>query len=1421
MKARFNGFLLVCLFWVVNPVHAIETLRFEWISDRDGLSQNTVRCVIQDSMGFIWFGTINGLNRYNGKEFIVMLSKTGDFVPLPDNRIRSLLVDRHGYIWIRTTANIFCCYDPRLERFVDYDPENRQKYFTQVHTFSNDDVWLWGAGGGCCRIRHSKGRLQSLRFGEAELGTLSVNFVHEDALQRIWIGSDKGLFCLEGDRAVKISSEAFFFIHEWDKYLFFINDKHIVPYDSGKQKFAAAIAYPGNKTISLNMTAMLNKGLILLTTKEDIIAFDSPKKKFIPAETLFENQAVKNASFCTDNKGNKWVYNLSGSIWRQFPDNHFEKIDLIPSNILSVIDAERYEIYHDSHNIIWITTYGNGLFALDLNNGQTYHYTVNNSDLPTNYLLCVTEDKSGEIWVGTEFAGISKISLNNYPLQILSPEPKENNNRSNAIRLIYGDSKERFWIGTRSGYLHIYDRSFKKLKSHKIQGALPFAAMEDSGGNIWLGTRGNGLMVFPPSGEAPIRHYRLRDVEPESNNSNNVFDLIRDSKNRIWVASFGGGLHYADLNEKEITFRQINTRTVNQNRMRVIMQDHKGMIWTGTNEGVIVFNPDELILDNKKYINFHFDVNDDRSINNNEVKAIFEDSKGRIWFGTTGGGLNLLVREEPLENSLFQHFTAKNGLSNEVIQTIMEDDQGFIWVSTEGGSGISKLDPETGRFENFALSNHRQAGLFNEGARWRMGNGNLMFGSYFGVFIFNPSEIKSDAYTPPVVITGLKINGTNVHPETRNSPLTESISLAKEIRLKHDQNSFNIEFAMLNFHSSAFNQYTYYLDGYEKQWNPVARYNIVAYRNVPPGTYWFKVKGSNSFGIWTDKETTLKIVVTPPFWKSAWAYLFYFLVIALAVFFSVRVIMQINRLHTAVEVERQLTEYKLRFFTNISHEFRTPLTIIRGSIENLTVMEKLPAAAVKQINQMAKSASRLLRLIDQLLEFRKLQNKGLKLQLSRTEAAAFFYDIFQTFRELAEKKKIEFLFESNLPEKELLLDRNKWDKIVYNLLSNAMKHTPDNGMIVMRLFFSEQDDQMVLSVSDSGAGVPKDKQSSLFERFAQLDSSTGGTGVGLHLTAELVATHKGKIEYSDSELGGACFTVTIPMSDSRYRKEEIVETQPAPKLNATDTEKKSAEASTEDLQAGKRYKDYKILIIEDDDEVREFISNQLTEMFLVFVAKDGTEGLEKAVQEQPNLIICDVMMPGIDGFEVTRQLKDDFLTSHIPVILLTAHSSEEHQLEGIRAGADSYITKPFSIKYLQARIIKLIEQRERLQQKFAQEPGVPQLSINFTDKDKDFINKIHRLIEQNMENVDFSVDTFAQIAGMGRTNFYKKVKGLTGHSPNEYFRIVRMKKAAELLATTNLNVSEVSYKVGISDPFYFSKCFKAQFGKSPSQFQKG
>ncbi len=1411
-------FALFLLFFCM-AVSAHDILRISTITDRDGLSQNTVRCMMQDSKGFMWMGTVNGLNRYNGKEFVVIQLKNGSTPSLPDNRIRGIMEDSNGFIWVRAFSNTMFCYDPKSESFIDYDPENESKIFSNIKTMTNGDVWLWGEKG-CCRVRFFDNKLQAWVPDKDKIQNQPVTFVFEDSKQNIWVGSKEGLAKVTDEQVSFLKNKRFFNAQELENRLFFITSNSIVTFDCLQQSFLPEITFNSNLELSNNRSCLINNELILIAAKNDIYAFDIKKKILTSAARLFQGNQLKDASFYTDNKGYLWVFNMSGTIWRHLQNNTFEPIKLIPQEILSLINLERYQVYHDSRDIIWITTFGNGLFAIDQKNGQTFHYSTE-KDLATDYLLSITEDRSGEIWVGTELAGVAKISLTNYPFDIFYPTPKGNSDRDNAVRLIYEDSDRRYWFGTRDGNLHVCDSLLHQAHTHRITGGLPFTMAEDTSGYKWLGTKGDGLLIFPPKGNGNPQTYHLNDRDGQTSSSNNIYTVMRDSKNRMWTASFGGGLHLAERSNNKLTFRQIYFQNKHLNMMRSMIQDHSGLIWVGCNEGVIVFNPDEIIKNESNYINLHLDTKEQQSLSSNEVRVVYEDSKGRIWLGSTGGGLNLLIKKEPFEQSWFKHYDAQNGLSNEMIQAIQEDDEGYIWVSTE--SGISKFDPQTERFENFIFSNNRQSAIFNELAFWKKKNGELMFGSYNGVYIFDPSKITYNIYAPPVILTGLRINGNNMSPGGQDSPLNQSISSTEKIILKHNQNSFNLEFTMMNYNAPEFNQYMYILEGFEKNWNAMSRNNIATYRNVPPGSYIFKVKGCNSFGVWSDQETTLQIVVNPPWWKSGWAIFLYVVAIAAIAFFVSKMMIKMHRLNMAVEIEKQLTEYKLRFFTNISHEFRTPLTIIRGSIENLNNMENLPSPTKKQLNTLTKSSIRLVRLIDQLLEFRRLQNNKMELNLEPTEVKSFFHDIYLTFKEMAEKKQIEFLFESNESEYNMLLDKSKMDKVAYNLLSNAFKHTPGKGKVVMKLHFSETNDKFTLSISDSGPGVPKEQRNHLFERFKQINYASDGTGIGLHLTSELVKVHKGNIEYTESEYGGAYFVVSVPLSDKNYNKSEIVSNQSAGKVISTIELTSDIEPGEEmfEVSVEKPYKEYKVVIIEDDDEVRAFLESQLEQYFTARTASNGVEGLEKVTEEQPDIVVCDVMMPEMDGYEFTKRLKKNFDTSHVPVILLTAYSSEEHQLKGIQAGADSYITKPFSAKYLLTRIIKLIEQREKLQQKFATEPGLIRSSIGFTDRDKVFLDKLHDIIEENISNADFKIETFAQSFNMSRTTFFRKLKGITGYPPNEYLRIVRMKKAAELLMTTDLNVSEISYKVGISDPFYLSKCFKAQFGKSPSQYRNG
>ncbi len=1414
-KTILFGLLFQFLSVIIIPSFAHDILQINTVTNRNGLSQNTVRALMQDSQGFLWMGTINGVNRFNGKEFLTIKPGPGLSSSMADNRITNLFEDKNGFIWIHTFSNTFFCYDTKLESFIDYTAES--KLFNQITETTNGDIWLWGKQG-CLRIRHINGKLQSQPFNDSRLNHHPTSVLFEDSKHSIWIGTDNELFRLTGNTLTSVEKGTTYkSVHEIGERLFFISESSIAIFDDRDREFLPAVSIVTDPSAALTSSCLIDGGIILINGRKGMHAFDTHTLNVISAHPFFPHTPPVDGSFIIDNKGGVWVYNRTGMLWRHHAGNRFEALHLIPPEILPLVYNERFKVYHDSRGIIWITTYGNGLFAIDTSDETVHHYTAN-KELTSNYLFCVTEDSSGEIWVGTEFAGAIKISLTHYPVNVLNVS-NDNINRGNAIRLIYEDSNRQYWFGTRGGHLYLCDSLFNPLHDYHMNGGIPFSMAEDTLGCKWVGTKGEGLFIFPPksTGGKP-QNFHLHSHARQSSLSDNIFTVLRDTKNRMWISTFGGGLHLGERKGDRLTFTQINMANEQQDMMRSMIQDCEGLMWVGSNEGAIVFEPDELMRDNTQYLNFRSDTKNPQSLSNDEVKVIFEDSKGNIWLGTTGGGLNLLIRENPLRDSWFKHYTSKNGLSNEIIQAITEDNEGYIWVSTE--NDISRFNPTTERFENIIFSESKQPTIFSELSSWKNSDGELMFGSYNGIYRFNPAEIAYKTYVPPVTITDLRINGNKVKPGEEHSPLTESITTTSKIILNHNQNSFNLEFSVLDFHAPEYNQYTYYLEGYEKDWNNISRSNVATYRNIPPGTYTFRVKGTNSFGIWSAQETTVEIVVKAPWWKSGWAFLLYTITTVIIAFFVSRMLIKIHRLNTAVEVEKQLTEYKLRFFTNISHEFRTPLTIIRGSIDALLNYGNLPWFVDKQVNALSKSSSRLLRLIDQLLEFRKLQNSKMELRLEKTNVVSFFYDIYQTFNEVAEKKKIEYQFVSDEQKWRMLIDKSKMDKVAYNLLSNAFKHTPHGGKIVMSLHFSTTDDSLIIHVADNGKGVPKEQREHLFVRFQQINYTSNGTGVGLHFTSELLKVHKGRIKYIESEWGGACFEVSIPLSDSAYSQEDIMKDENilyTPENVSTDHIK---DIKSFDSPIGKPYKEYDIMVVEDDDDVREFIVDQLSEYFTVLSATNGAEGLEKIAERQPNIIVSDVMMPEIDGFELTKRIKDRAETSHIPVVLLTAHSSEQHQLEGVKMGADDYVTKPFSIEYLVTRILKLIEQREKLQQKFMTEPGLKQLNTNFTDRDKVFLNKLHNIIEKNIDNSEFTVEDFAQALSMARTNFYKKVKGLTGHSPNEYLRIIRMKKAAELLLTTDMNVGEISYQIGFNDQFHFSKIFKSQFGVSPLQYRK-
>lgn len=1414
--------LLFTLFMtlVFNAAYGGIELRSKQMRTSDGLPNNSVRYLYQDSKGFLWLATLNGLSRYDGNSFLTFRPEIGDKVSLADNRIYDLTEDKNGFLWISTTPELFSCYDLQRACFVDYTGTGAlEKNYSSIFVAANGDVWLRHSGNGCLRMVHQKDRQMVSTEFKTERGNLPdnrVQFVNEDAGGRIWIGTQRGLVSVSDgqykveDRLLHFTSSLAF---KNDMY-FLTVDGDIYCYQTTKQKLTkvGSLSAVAGKTSPTGNFLLNDKWVILTNT--GIFNYDFNIRKI----SVDSGLNIRNGEVICDNHGDFWIYNHTGCVTYILAKNGARKeFQLIPEDKLGYIDYERYHIVHDSRGIIWISTYGNGLFAYDTTEDKLEHFLANINDqshISSDFLLYVMEDRAGGIWVSSEYSGLSRISVLNEGTSRIYPESRELFDRSNTIRMLTKMPDGDIWVGTRKGGLYTFDSNLHSKMSNQYFHSNIYAIAEDNQGEMWVGTRGNGLKI----GDS---WYRNEVSDPASLSENNVFSLFRDRKDRMWIGTFGGGLELAEpTTDGKYKFRHFLQQKFGLRMVRVIEEDDNGMIWVGTSEGVCIFHPDSLIADSDDYHLFNYT---NGTFCSNEIRCIYRDTKGRMWVGTSGSGLNLCEPEDNYRSLKYEHYGTSEGLVNDVIQSILGDNNGNLWVATE--YGISKFNPTNHSFENYFFSSYTLGNVYSENSACVGVDGKLLFGTNYGLLVIDPDKIQDSETFSPVVFTDLHVNGTQINPTMEDSPLKQSLAYSDEITLKYFQNSFLIDFSTFDYSDSGRTKYMYWLENYDKGWSTPSPLNFASFKYLNPGTYVLHVKSCNGVGVWNESETTLKIVIVPPFWKTNWAMLGYVLLLIVTLYFTFRIVRNFNSLRNRINVEKQLTEYKLVFFTNISHEFRTPLTLIQGALEKIQRVADIPRDLIHPLKTMDKSTQRMLRLINQLLEFRKMQNNKLALSLEETDVIAFLYEIFLSFGDVAEQKNMNFRFIPSIPSYKMFLDKGNLDKVTYNLLSNAFKYTPSNGTIILSVTVDEVKKTLQIQVADTGVGIPKEKQNELFKRFMQSSFSGDSIGVGLHLSYELVQVHKGTIEYKDNDGGGSVFTVCIPTDKSVYSEKDFLipgnvllkeAGGQAHHLLELSEELPEPEKIAEPLN--KR----KVLIIEDDNDIREFLKEEVGVYFEVEVAADGTSGFEKARTYDADLIICDVLMPGMTGFEVTKKLKSDFATSHIPIILLTALNSPEKHLEGIEAGADAYIAKPFSIKLLLARVFRLIEQRDKLREKFSSEPGIVRAAVCSTDRDKEFADRLAVVLEQNLSRPEFSIDEFAQLMKLGRTVFYRKLRGVTGYSPNEYLRVVRMKKAAELLLSgENLTVAEVAYKVGISDPFYFSKCFKTQFGVAPSVYQRG
>lgn len=1084
---------------------------------------------------------------------------------------------------------------------------------------------------------------------------------------------------------------------------------------------------------------------------------------------LVQKWKVPNGRVLTDNKGGKWIYNNTG-ILRKVVGDSLITLRLLP-NETNYIDYERFNIVEDNHGLVWISTYGKGLFVFnhDLNQGQ--HFVANEkgeSPIASNYLLCITADRRDGVWVSAEYGGVSHLQVMDKGVVRIFPNGRENLDLSNVVRMVKKQRDGSVMVGTRDGCLYHYSADMAQMlvKSHFDSNI--YSVVEMPQGRMWIGTRGKGIYGIPGL-----------DFKNKK-----VFCLKPDDRGRMWIGTFGEGLSVAIPRGEGYEVRTFFADSVGLNEVRCLAIDRKGMLWGGTSGGLFCVDPTRFAADGKGLRVYK---------RGSEIHDMLVDRQGRLWLTVPGEGLVCM------QDGNFRILDASQGLINNMVQSVVETEDGNLWVSTQ--QGVSCWKAKDNSFDNYLFSRVMMGNVYNENSAVCLDDGRVLLGGNYGLTIINPSRISHVKGQTSVVFTS--------HP------------YSDEMTLSYEERSPKINFSTLDYSDVNNVRYTYWLEGYDSSWSVPSPTPWVNYQNLPFGSYRLHVKASYSDGIW-GKESVLDISVEPPFYLSVWAWVFYALFLTVVIVMVVKSIREKNILKGKIKFEQEFTRYKLVFFTNIAHEFRTPLTLIQGSLEKEKRIMKTnhwQLELEKTVRTMDKSVQRMLRLIDQLLEFRKMQAGKLKLSLQETDVVMFVQGICKMFDDAAESKQIDFKFESQLPAYLMYLDQQKMDKVVFNLLSNAFKYTHAKGTISVSLSFT---DVMTIRVADTGVGIPQEKREQLFSRFMQSSYTGESFGIGLHLTHELVRTHHGEITYQENEGGGSVFVVTIPLQKDCYEASDfLVKDSPILKADLTKERDGQEEKTTDAVPSAPSapLNRRTILLIEDDNDVREFLLSELESCFDLKVASDGKAGIAMAKELDVDLIVSDVMMPGMNGFELTKRLKNSFETSHIPIILLTALSTDENVLEGTESGADAYITKPFSPQLLMARILQLLNQREILRQKFGKVPQEIRSAMLRNEQDSLFVKRLDSIVYSRLGEQDLSVDKVAGLLHLGRTIFYKKVRGTTGYTPNEYIRVIRLRKAAELLKEGEKNVSEVAYAVGFDNPYYFSKCFKEQFGMPPSQYR--
>jgi len=1317
-------YLYIISVFTVLSVSSQSSYYFQNLNIDNGLSQNTVNAILQDRNGFMWFGTKDGLNRYDGISVKIFKSNGDDAEGLGNGFVRSLFEDNEGNIWVGTDVGVYI-YNPYDEHFQFFTVKasngrtiNRTVY--KIAPGSNNDILLSVDELGLFSYHTETKELVNYEF--AQKG--NVRDFQIDDNGTVWISFASGLYNTSDNfKTVK-------------KYL----------NANGEEPFK-------NELIT-------------------IIHFGDFNRMYIGSEHngLFElnltTQKVTELPFTSDQSQQIFVRCL----------------------------------YPYTDNELWVGT-ETGVYIYNLETKACTHLSNNISDpfsLSDNAIYALCKDREEGMWIGSYFGGI-----NYYPRQTTYFEKYYPTNQSQSlqgqrVREICEGSDGNFWVGTEDAGLFHFNRQTKEFK-HFAQ-SRNFSNIHGlcaDGDDLWVGTFSNGVKVINTvSGQ--VKSYAADDM-PATIKDNYVFSIIKSSTGHIYLGTSQTLIRY---DKTSGLFEEV--KELNNNLIYDIKEDSRGNIWAATFvNGVFWYEAKTGKWE-------HFQHNDEEgSLPYNKILSIFEDSKKQIWLTTQGRGFCRFDQS----TKKFVRYTSRDGLPNDVIYQIVEDDMGFFWLTTN--KGLVKFNPQDKSVKTFTVANGLLSNQFNYKSGYKTKDGNILFGSINGMISFNPASFTDDKYTPPIYITDFLLFNKPASIGSANSPLQKSIIYSDTIVLKHGQNHFSLRIAALSFQNPRTGLLKYKLEGLDEDWHDVPASSLVSYANVGSGKYQFRVMLSDGES-GNVAEKNLFIEILPPFYLTKWAYCLYAILFLSVLYFLFNYMKNRQRRQQKWFVEkieqnkeREIYDAKIRFFTNITHEIRTPLSLIKGPLENIIMKNNIEDAdTVDDLHIMKENTNRLLDLTNQLLDFKKAEKEGFLLNLSECNVSKILSETYQRFSPLIREYKRAFVLEMQDDNFYASIDREAFTKIISNLFNNAIKYAELN--IKAMLIVNDSDDTFEIRIENDGYVIPADQYEEVFKPFTRFNQpgqmDIPGTGIGMYLARTLAELHNGTLAMSGDD-GNNSFSLILP----RLQEKKI-----AISGNSMEPENEAISAFT---NTGQTDKAYTILVVEDSIDMQRFIKKVLSGKYNILVASNGEEALGVLGNNFVTLIVSDIMMPRMNGIELCAKVKSDINYSHIPIVLLTAKTNIQSKIEGMDVGADVYLEKPFSPEYLLATVSNLINSREKLKDAFMKNPMVMSNSMTTTPADKEFLNKLRDAIHKNISNADLKMEDIAVSLNMSRASFYRKIKGVLDLSPNEYLRLERLKMAAQLMKENKYQIGEICYIVGFNSSSYFSKCFQEQFGVLPKDYK--